>query len=226
MNLYSRHIQLFEPDDFTKINNTKILVAGAGGLGSTVLQLLTRYGFGEIHIFEDAIVDLPDLNRQVLYNTYDLGKTKTSCAYEILRKINPDIEIHTHTELIGQNTKPPTVDIVIDCVDNYQGRIDIDNLFFKNGIPVIHAGAESFFGQITTLIPGKTKSYCDTFNITSNHKTLDIPKDIFPPVVTLLASLQVSEAIKLCLGKYENLYINKIFTVDLYHNAFDIIKLS
>ena len=80
MERYARHINLFTEEVFARIQQARVLVAGAGGLGSTVLQLLARYGFGEIHFYDDGLLDPPDLNRQLLYTSEDLGVAKASAA--------------------------------------------------------------------------------------------------------------------------------------------------
>lgn len=213
-------------DNFTKIQSAVVLVAGAGGLGCNVLQLIARIGFGTIHIFDPGIVDKPDLNRQTLYNENDLGHIKADVAAANLKKINSDINVIAHKVEIENETLPPELDIAIDCLDSFKGRLVLENLFFNKGIPLIHGGATQFFGQVTTLIPGQTSGLSDIFG-RKFMKTADIPpKDIFPPVVMNVASIQVSEAVKLVCGIHEeDLLINKIMTVDLLTNSFEVIKL-
>lgn len=221
MEKYTRHMNLYK--EFEKIRNSKILVAGAGGLGSNALEHLVRLGVGEIYIYDDGILDMPDLNRQILYTPEDLGKEKVFVAKEKLQEINPDVEVHIHNERITESTKLPNVDIIIDCLDNFGSRKILDRKIHEKNIPLIHGGVERFYGQVTDIIPGKTKTLRD---ILGDVKDTDEIKYVTPYAVSVIASIQVSEAMKLICGDYDNALINKLLIVDLYFNSFDIIELK
>ncbi len=222
---YQRHQKLIGETEFSKIQKCKIAVAGSGGLGSNVLQLLARIGFGEIHHWDYAIVDLPDLNRQILYDTNDLGKEKIEVAKEKLKIINPDIKIHSYNSKLSNKTIIPDIDLVIDCLDSFGDRLILENIFFNKGIPIIHAAVSKYYGQITSLIPNKTKSYSHIFSIDEYTEESDI-KEVFPSIVTILASLQVSEAVKYISEEYDKMLINKLLFVDLFDNSFTEINLQ
>lgn len=226
MQQYSRHAALFTDEEFVAVQRTRVLVAGAGGLGSTVLQLLVRYGFGEVHLYDDAIVDPPDLNRQLLYTRGDLGSCKADAAQQHLEAVNPDVTVVAHNERLSSQSDVPEVDLVMDCLDNFAGRLLLEERFFKRQIPVIHGGASAFFGQVTTLVPGKTLGLSEFYGQRNMEDVPGRPKDIYPPVVTAVASVQVSEAIKLACGQYDKLLLNSIQTIDLLNNAFDVIKIQ
>jgi len=226
MERYNRHLNLVGEANFKKIRQAVVLVAGAGGLGSHVLQLLTRFGFGTIHIFDPGILDIPDLNRQIIYDQNDLGTFKVESAAAKLKEINSDVNIIPHKLLLENNSSVPKVDVVIDCLDNFQGRLVLENLFFKKGVPVVHGGASQFYGQVTTLIPGETPSLSDILGKDFMETADATPKDIFPPTVMNVASVQVSEAIKLVCDMKEKLLAKKLLTIDLLTNSFEIIELS
>jgi len=223
---YQRHSNLIGEADFEKIKQTRVLVAGAGGLGSTVLQLLARTGFGKIHFYDDAVLDEPDLNRQILYDTNDLGKLKTEVALEKLTAINPNIQLVAHPEKLTSQTSVPPVDLVIDCLDNFESRFVLEDQFFNKGIPIIHGGASQYFGQVTTLIPGKTLSLSELFGRDIIATDATRAKEIFPATVLNVASVQVSEAVKLVCGKTDHLLTNQILTIDLFFNTFDILPVD
>ncbi len=225
MERYTRHCRLFTEEQFTRIRQTRVLVAGAGGLGSTVLQLLTRYGFGEIHFYDDGILDAPDLNRQILYTSTDLGTPKADTARKHLEAVNPDVTVTAHAERLNAATELPDVDLVIDCLDNFTGRRLLDERFFSQGTPIVHGGATAFCGQVTTLVPGKTPSLSDIYGRSNMQDDPAVRKDIYPPVVTAVASLQASEAVKLVCGCHDHLLLNRIQVVDLFTNSFDVIAL-
>lgn len=224
MSRYQRHIPLFTDDEFTRIRQAKVAVAGCGGLGSTVLQLLARIGFGTIHFWDAGILDLPDLNRQILYNTSHLDQLKVDTALNQLKLINPDIHFIAHSERLQDSSVIPEVDLVLDCLDSFASRLCLDKLFFNKGIPMIHASVFQDTGQLTTLFPGKTQNYQDTFGIEDNPEEQQI-KTVFPPIVTTLASLQVNEAVKCITERYNQMLLNKLLTVDLKNNLFEIHPL-
>ncbi|MFO7829458.1 MAG: HesA/MoeB/ThiF family protein [Bacteroidales bacterium] len=226
MDMYSRHMNLLGKMKFTKISKASVMVAGVGGLGSTVLNLLVRLGVGTIHFFEFAEIDLPDLNRQILFNTENIGAAKCKIALENLKKINPNIKIIAHCEKITKKTEIPTVDLVFDCLDNFSSRYILDDLIFSKGISMVHAGVSTYFGQLTVIIPGKTECLRKTIPLDAEKFDKTIDKEIFPPVVTTMASLQVSEGIKYLTNDFDNLLFGKILIIDLLSNSFDIIPLA
>jgi len=180
-------------------------------------------GIGEIYIYDDGIIDMPDLNRQILYTHEDLGKEKVYVAREKLMEINPDVKVHIHNERIAEKTELPDVDIVIDCFDNFESRKILDKKIHEKNIPLIHGGVERFYGQITDIIPGKTKSLND---ILGDVKDTDEIKLVAPYTVSIIASIQVSEAMKILFEDYENALLNKLLIIDIYFNNFDVIELK
>jgi len=226
MEIYARHANLLGEENFAKIHKASVMVAGAGGLGSTVLNLLVRLGVGTIHFFEFAEIDLPDLNRQILYNSENIGEPKCKIAFENLKKINPKVEIISHCEKITKKTKIPKVDLVFDCLDNFSSRYILDDLIFPKGIPMIHAGVSTYFGQLTVIIPGKTECLRKVISVDATKFDAKIDKNIFPTIVTTMASLQVSEGIKYLTNDLNNLLYGKILVIDLLSNSFDVINIK
>lgn len=226
MDRYDRHRGLFTEEEFRRIRRSRVLVAGAGGLGSTVLQLLVRGGFGTIIVCDDAIVDLPDLNRQLLYGMPHLGMPKVEAARAVLLNINPDVTVKTLRERITSSTLLPEVDVAIDCLDNFEGRFVLDELLFERGVPVIHGGVSDVFGQVTTFLPGVTQGFRELFGNISPPDDRTANRQIFPPAVLVVASLLASEAFKLASGRTNDLLAGRMLVVDIASNAFDIIALS
>jgi len=226
MDRYDRHKGLFGEEAFACIRKSRILVAGVGGLGSTVLQLLARGGIGIIYIYDYACVDLPDLNRQLLYDLSHVGRPKVEAACTVMKAIDPDVCIVPSREKISRETAMPVVDFAIDCLDTFADRFVLDEVFFKRGIPLIHGGVDGFFGQVTTLIPGKTQGFQELFGNEQPSEERNIPRQIFPPAVTAVASVLASEAFKLASGKTGDLLAGKMLTLDFLSNSFEIIHLA
>jgi len=225
MDRYQRHRPLYSEEEFTQIRKARIAVAGSGGLGSTVLQLLARIGFGTIHFWDNAVLDIPDLNRQILYKTTHLGQAKTTAALAELKEINPDLNYIAHKERLNPKSKVPDVDLLIDCLDSFHSRLHLDSLFFDKGIPIIHGSVFKEMGQLTTLFPGKTENYHSTFGIDHQAEEQE-EKTIFPPMVTTLASLQVTEAVKCITKQYDQMLFNKLLIVNLKKNQFEVLPLT
>ncbi len=225
MERYQRHKPLYSEEEFRRIRNAKVAVAGCGGLGSTVLQLLARIGFGTIHFWDYGHLDSPDLNRQLLYKPAHLGELKIAVALSELKEINPELNYIPHFEKISIHSKiDRKIDLVIDCLDSFASRLVLDKLFFAHGIPIIHGSAFKEKGQITSLIPKKTANYQKTFGLEDTPEE-EACKTIFPPTVTTTASIQVSEAIKYLNKQYDSMLINKVLTLDMRENKFETISL-
>ncbi|MBO8140285.1 MAG: HesA/MoeB/ThiF family protein [Thermosipho sp. (in: Bacteria)] len=218
----SRHIDLYKKLS-DKLNNSHIFVAGAGGLGSVVLQNLVRLGFKNIIIYDHKEIDPPDLNRQILYDSKDIGKKKTLVARKKLLKINPLCNIKVFEEKITKNTKfNGKIDLIFDCVDNIETRFILDEFAHRLNIPLIHGAVQEYRGQITVIYPGKTKSLRELFLGYSSPKN----PQVLPPTVFITGSLLVSEALKILNKDFENSLINKILFFDIFYNDFEVIKLK
>ncbi|SHH18682.1 HesA/MoeB/ThiF family protein [Thermosipho atlanticus] len=218
----SRHIKLYQKLSH-KIKNSNILVAGAGGLGSTVLQNLVRIGFKNITIYDPKEIDPPDLNRQILFDSTDIGKSKVQVAKEKLLKINPECNIDIFPEKITKHTKlNKHFDIIFDCLDNTESRFDLDELSLKYKVPLIHGSVEEYRGEITVIYPGITKSLKEIFLGYYSTQCWQV----IPPTVLIAASFQVSEGLKILEGNFEDALLNKILFFDILHNDFEIINVK
>jgi molybdopterin/thiamine biosynthesis adenylyltransferase len=221
--IFTRHLPLIGEDGLKKLLNSTVLVAGAGGLGTVVLQILVRSGVGKIYVIDHGIVDEPDLNRQILYNRTHLGKAKVEVVSEELRKIR-DVEIIPQRETIDENFKiPDEVDIVVDCLDNFYGKFLLNDLCVIANKPFVHAGISGFYGQITIVIPG------ETFNLREMMRNIPLEKTGGLPVIAtapfILGTLEANEVIKFLTGKGV-LLKNKILVVDLLNNDFQTVEFG
>ncbi|MGB9825020.1 MAG: HesA/MoeB/ThiF family protein [Candidatus Hydrothermia bacterium] len=221
--LYARHLPLIGEEGLQKLLNSKILVAGAGGLGSIVLEILVRTGVGKLVIVDQGILDEPDLNRQILYTREDLGKRKVDAAKERLLKLREDVEIETHAIYLDENfTITEDTTLIVDCLDNFKGKFVLSDLAFKFKKPLIHAGISGFYGQITTIIPGVTLSLREIMrNIAEKSSE---PQPVIASTPIILGALEANEAIKYITG-VGKLLKNKILVVDLVYNDFQIIEI-
>ncbi len=221
---YDRQIMIFGKEGQEKLKNSKVAVVGVGGLGSPVAYYLAAAGVNLL-LIDEQTPELSNLNRQILHWEDDLGQNpKPLSAKWKLEHFNSDIIIET---FVGRLTRENIdrilggVDVIVDCLDNFETRYLLDEYAHKRGIPLIHAAVEGLYGQITTIIPGKTKSLREIF------PNVQRKKEKFPilgATAGVLGTLQVVEVIKLITGVGEPL-ANKLLIVDLASNAFEVIEL-
>ena len=217
---YLRHYELLSEPARHRLLNTRFVVAGAGGLGCNLLALLVRIAPVQLEIWDPAVLDAPDLNRQVLYTPDDLGQPKAKLAVERLSAVNPGIRAvghvqslnahtynelhlaaslppHGHSQPPTQPTQPtqPTHSAVLDCLDSFPARAGIEPIARELGAPIFHGGVELWFGQTTTLLP--EFSYANAFGPEFSAKP-PAAKPIMPHIPAVIASLQVAEILAWC----------------------------
>lgn len=218
--MFQRHSELLK-DCMQKLFKSTIFVAGAGGLGCTVLSLIVRIGVKNIYLIDHGIVDEPDLNRQILYDRNDLGKSKVKVAGEKLKMINPECNLITIDKTLDEKFILPAVDIVIDCLEGFKSKLILDDLCQRKSIPLVHAGVGKFSGQVTTLMYNGGPTLKELYRGAVEE---DKERQIFPPAVVLTAALQVSEMTKIICNKGDILN-GKILQINLLQNHFDFLNL-
>ncbi|MGI5991202.1 MAG: HesA/MoeB/ThiF family protein [Methanosarcina sp.] len=221
---YSRQILLFGEEGQEKLKKAKVLVAGAGGLGSPVSTYLTIAGVGKIILADFDSVDPSNLNRQFLHHEKDIGRLKIESAKEKLLSMNPDIEVETIAEMLTESnleTLVPECDIIVDALDNLETRHILNRLAIKRKIPLIHGAVTGYDGQVTTIVPGKTPCFYCIFPRISK-------KEVFPILGAtpgIIGSIQANEAIKFLTGQGKLLEGRLLFWSGLSGN-FSEISLS
>ncbi|WP_448516348.1 HesA/MoeB/ThiF family protein [Pseudothermotoga sp.] len=217
--MFQRHSQLLG-DCLNKLFDARVLVAGVGGLGCTVSTLLVRLGVGKIYLLDSGVVDEPDLNRQILYDRSDLGQRKVEVAQRKLSQINPHCEIVPMHVRIDLDFCLPSVDVVVDCLDNFESKFVLDILCEKKGVPLVHAGVEGYCGQLMNVLPGSVRLR----QLFSSAPRENAARQVYPPLVTLMASLQVNEVVKLICKDATSL-VNELILIDLAAMKFERVKI-
>ena len=221
---YIRQIMLFGEEGQEKLENAKVFVAGAGGLGSPVSTYLAVAGIGEIIIADFDSVDLSNLNRQFLHHEKDIGREKIKSAEEKLLSLNPEIKVETIREKItdeNAGSLVPPCDLIIDALDNFDTRHVLNRLAVERNIPLIHGAVSGYRGQATTIIPGKTPCLCCIFP--SSFK-----KEVFPVLGTtpgVIGSIQANEAIKYLTGQGK-LLENRLLLWDGFSCSFSELHVN
>jgi molybdopterin/thiamine biosynthesis adenylyltransferase len=230
-NRYARQVVLSDIgwEGQQKLRASTVLVAGAGGLGSPMLIELASMGIGTIRIIDRDIVSRTDLHRQYLYREGDAGRPKVEVAIRRLKEINPSIEVEGFAETIsydGLLKRMEGVDVVLDGLDGMMARYAVNRASFKLNIPYIFSSAVEMFGNVSTTVPGKTPCLeCFFGGLTEDSVPKCAVVGVHPAVLGVVASVAVSEAVKLLTGAEPSL-ASKLFFVDLRHFSFDTISLT
>ncbi|MEM2234818.1 MAG: HesA/MoeB/ThiF family protein [Desulfurococcaceae archaeon] len=197
---YSRQIILLGKDGQVKLKKSKVLVVGAGGLGSTVLYYLAAAGVGRIIVVDREQVELSNLNRQILYTSSDIGLSKANVALRRLRELNPNVDVLALSRDFDEGLAEevvPKVDLAIDALDNWDTRILLNKVCVKYRKPLVHAGVEGFYGQLMVIIPGETACLQCIIPIKPHEKK---PFPIIGPIPGILGAMEALESIKILVG--------------------------
>jgi len=204
---YSRHIILEEVggEGQQKLLESKMLIIGAGGLGSPAGLYLAAAGVGTIGVIDADKVDLTNLQRQVIHHTGDVGTKKVVSAKNKMLAINPDITVNTYEQrAMAANIREiiREYDFVIDGTDNFPAKFLINDACYFEKKPFSHAGILRFDGQLITVLPGETTCYRCIFDAPPPEGA--VPSCSQAGVLGVLAgvigSLQATEAMKYILG--------------------------
>ena len=221
MNLTKRelehyHRQIIIPDfaegKQKKLKESKVFIAGAGGLGSYIAINLAIAGVGEITIVDDDHVDISNLNRQILYSEEDLGKKKVVVAQKKLHLMNSDTKINPIDEKItGENIHDlaKNSEIIVDALDNFETRYILNSCSLDMNIPLVHGAIDGLEGRVTFLMPKKTPCLRCIIPHTPKKKT----SPVLGAICGIIGSLQSLEVIKHLTGIGENLK-NKLLVFD------------
>ena len=202
---YSRHILLDEigVDGQERINDAKIVIAGAGGLGCPAALYLAAAGVGEIVLCDDDNVDLTNLQRQILHSTSAVGSPKTESAKQSLAAINPHSKITTHQIRLDENNAAEIVsdcDVAVDCSDNYPSRHAINRACVRAKTPLVFGAAAGFDGQYAVFDSRDANSPCYNCLFAEDGEAAETPCalfGVFAPLAGVVGCLQAAAALKL-----------------------------
>lgn len=221
---YTRQLSLIGRDGQDKLKKAKILIAGAGGLGSPIATYLVLAGVGRIVIVDNDTVSVSNLNRQTLHWFSDVGRKKITSAQEKIRAMNPYVEVETISCKIEEDNVTGIVgnaDLIVDALDNFPARYFLNSVAVKRHIPFFHGAVRGFHGQVMTVIPHQTACLRCVFPQTP-------PAEIFPVIgVTpgVIGSIQATEVIKYLTGKGE-LLTNRLLLWDGLSGKMDFLQIK
>jgi adenylyltransferase/sulfurtransferase len=225
---YNRHILLTQvgEEGQEKLLQAKVLVVGAGGLGSPVLQYLTAAGIGVVGIVDDDVVGLSNLQRQVLYREDQVGELKAIKAESTLKALNSDVVVHTYPCMLDEENAEKIIsgyDVVVGATDNFTSRKLIDKATAKLQIPFVHGSIGEFEGQVSVFNCNGGISYSDLFPDTPDEARL--PSGVIGVLPGIIGSLQATEVIKIILG-IGTLLSGKLLIYNCLESDFKVLDLS
>lgn len=206
-----------------RLKQAKVLVAGAGGLGSPVCFYLAAAGIGTLCLIDCDHVELSNLNRQILHGTPDIGRQKVESAEKKLRELNPDIAIETVAKTItADNVMELSAgfDLIVDAMDNLPTRFLLNRAAIAHRIPFFHGAVNGLEGRVMTIIPGESACLRCLYRG-------PVPQEKFPVVgVTpaVVGSIQATEVLKFIV-KIGSLLTNRLLVYDGLNMAFTEFKL-
>ena len=182
-----------------RLKKAKVVIAGAGGLGSAVSVYLAVAGVGTIRVIDHDRVELSNLNRQILHWDVDIGKSKVISAAEKLKRLNPDVAVEAVDETITEASVSRLVagfDLIVDAMDNLPARLLLNKAAMANNMPLFHGAVHGFEGRVMTIIPGRTACLKCLYRGV-------IPDEKFPVIgvaPAVIGSIQAAEVIKYIAG--------------------------
>lgn len=228
---YSRQIRLPEVGETGQktLQSSRVLVIGAGGLGSPVAAYLAAAGVAAIHLVDYDVVDQSNLQRQILHGVDDVGRLKVDSAADTLRRLNPELELTLSAHALEGDELAEAVavaDVVVECTDNLESRFSLNRQCFVVKTPLVSGGVIQFEGQVSVFDPRDPGSPC--------YECLYQPIEegqgetceglgVLAPAPGVIGSIQATEALMLLLGLPT--LVGQLLLVDLKQMDFRKIRL-
>ena len=227
LNRYARQVIIpnFDEEGQERLLNTNCLIVGAGGLGCPVALYASAAGFGHIEIYDQDIIEISNLNRQIAHKNNHIGNSKAENLVQECLKINPNISIISKKKIFDVSIDVSNFDLIFDCCDNPETKYILNSLSHKCKKILISGSAVQMEGQFAIWKSGLNKNYpcyeC-VFPRTNEKAPISNCREagIIGPVTGLIGSMQVNEAIKeIALKNYQstagNLFLYDGLTLNL-----------
>ena len=231
---YSRQIlfQHIDEDRQKKLIDSTVLLIGCGALGTVSSSYLVRAGIGQLRIIDRDFIEENNLQRQILFDEDDILENvpKAIAAQKKLQRINPNIKVEGFvTDINYSNIEELTkdVDIIIDGTDNFETRFLVNDYCVKNSIPWVYGACIGSRGVVMNIIPSKTpclRCVFETMPQMGSFPTCDTA-GVIGPIAGIIASFQVTEAIKILTGNYDSVNKN-LLEIDVWETNFRQIDIS
>lgn len=226
---FTRHFSLNEigQEGQEKLKNAKVLVVGAGGLGSPLLIYLAAAGIGTIGIVDDDVVSISNLQRQILYTAAEVGFKKVEVASRKLSALYPEIEIQIFDFRLNEEKAEEifkNYDVIADCTDNYKTRALIGDVSAKLNKPLAFASVLNYEGQISVFNFGGGPAFSDLYpNIPKDGIYKENEIGLLGVLPGIAGTLQANEIIKIITG-YGEVISGKLLVFNIQENRFNLFR--
>lgn len=228
---YARHIQLDEigfsgQEDLLA---SRVLVIGAGGLGSPALMYLASAGVGQLVVSDFDRVELSNLQRQIIHHEADIGREKALSAAERIRALNPSVNVRAIPWALDETELRREVDgadVVLDASDNFETRFELNRTCVQTRTPLVSAAAVRMEGQVLVIDPRQPDSPCYRC-LYDDAGEPDEPCSlvgVFAPLLGLIGSLQAMQALKLLIG-FNDTGVGRLTLFDAQRNEWRTVRL-
>lgn len=224
---YQRNREMIATEQQLKLLRSQVAVVGCGGLGGYVIEELARLGVGRLRVIDPDVFEEHNLNRQLLATIANLGTSKAAAALKRVQGINPAVSVDPRQVAVGLDNGVELLtgmDVVVDAIDNINGRLDLAQLCRRLDIPLVHGSIAGWFGQVGSIKPGQPtmqKLYANRTAGKGIESTFGNPS--FTPAV--VGSLQAAEVCKMLLAQ-GGLLDERVLSVDLLQMQFDDIPVQ
>jgi molybdopterin/thiamine biosynthesis adenylyltransferase len=230
---YSRHLLLEEIDvaGQEKLLGSHILIIGAGGLGSAAAPYLAAAGVGKITLVDHDKVELTNLQRQIMHTQNSIGKSKVESGKQFLQSINPALTINAVSKKASETLLKellPTVDLVLDCTDNFVTRQLINAICFKHKVPLVSGSALKFDGQLIVFDFHNEASPCYACLFSPAEQFEEVScasMGIFSPLVGIIGAMQAAQALQILIGFGQPL-VGRMLLWNALNTQIDEIRVS
>ncbi len=220
---YERSSMTITPEENKLLHEKKVCVAGCGGLGGGVIEGLVRTGIGTVRAIDGDVFDETNLNRQVLSNEGNLGRSKAEEAVLQMKLINSEVVIEPVYEFLDESNAAELIrgfDAVVDALDNISSRRILERACEAENIPLVHGAIAGWNGQVSVVMPGDGTIAAVYEGESENGEEVLTGNPYFTPAV--VSAIEVAETVKLLLGR-EGSLTGRMLTIDLLHHEYEII---
>jgi len=225
---YQRNIGTIGIDGQLRLLNAKVAIVGAGGLGGTIIELLTRQGVGYLRIIDGDSFAAHNLNRQLLATERNLGVNKAQAAVSRIAEVNSDVCAEAVPRMLDEDNAAGLLagmDVVVDALDNISSRLLLSKTTQELGIPLVYGAIAGYTGQVTTLLPGD-QGLEKLYKVTAgSNKGIEVVLGNPAATPALAAAIQAQEVIKIVTGIGEVLH-QRLLYFDTELNIFEILHLE
>jgi molybdopterin-synthase adenylyltransferase len=227
---YTRNQKSYTCSDQIALLNASAAIVGLGGLGGSVLEILTRAGVGRLTLIDGDRFEEHNLNRQLVCTHPQLGELKAEAAGRRAKAINPNIDVQIRPVFLTEDNAAELIgacDVVLDCLDNITVRFWVEQAARKAGIPMVSAAVAGLAGHVTTIFPqdGGLEMIHGPRASIQKDRGAETTLGCLPQAVMLIAAVESAEALKILTGRTGELLRNRMWVSDLSTNTFEVLSL-